>query len=97
MNRPPYRRSDEVAAYTYRADIDCPDCLIAGMIDAGDAGDAAPAARDMPAEDVLDQCAEAAAIDRTDETSFDSSEFPKVVLLDQIREGDTCRRCHAPF
>lgn len=79
MNRPPYRRSDEVAAYAYRAEIYCPACIIAAMIVAGDAS---PAAREMPAEDVLDQCAEAAAIDRTDETSFDSAEFPKVAFLD---------------
>ena len=46
------------------------------------AGDASPAARDMPVEDVLDQCAEAMAIDRSDETSFDSNEFPKAVFLD---------------
>jgi hypothetical protein len=76
------------------ADTYCPDCLIATMIAAGDAS---RAARDMPTEDVLDQCAAAAAIGRTDETNFDSSESPKVVFLDQVREGDTCGRCHAPF
>src|SRR3954471_17980509 len=58
------------------------------------AGDAAPAARDMPAEDVLDQCAEAMAIDRNDETSFDSGHFPKPVLLDWLDPGDSCASCH---
>jgi hypothetical protein len=94
MNRPPYRRSDEVAAYTYRTEVYCPACLITRMIAAGDAS---PAAGDLPAEDVLDQCAEAAALHRTDEASFDSSEFPKVVFLDQVRDADTCGYCHAPL
>ena len=94
MNRPPYRRSDEVAAYAYRGEIHCPACVIEAMIVAGYAS---PAARDMPAEDVLDQCAEAAAIDRADETSFDSAEFPKFVFLDQVRNADACGHCHAPL
>lgn len=94
MNRPPYRRSDEIAAYTYRAETYCPACTIEAMIAAGDAS---PAARNMPAEDVLDQCAEASAIDRTDEASFDSSEVPKVAFLDQVRDTDTCGHCYAPL
>lgn len=51
MNRPPYRRSDEIAAYTYQADTYCPACLIETMIADGIA---APAARDMPTDDVDD-------------------------------------------
>ena len=58
MNRPPYRRSDEIAAYTYQADIYCPACLIETMIADGIA---APAARDMLTDDVLEQCAGALA------------------------------------
>ena len=79
MNRPPYRRSDEIAAYTYQADIYCPACLIETMIADGIA---APAARDMPTDDVLEQCAGALAIDRDDDTTYDTSEFPKPVFLD---------------
>ena len=90
MNRPPYRRSDEVAAYTYRAEILCPACTIDALIAAGDA---APAARDMPTEDVLDQCAGALAIDWDDETTFDSDEFPKVVHLDYLAADETCGAC----
>ena len=90
MNRPPYRRSDEVAAYTYRAEILCPACTIEALIAAGDA---APAACDMPAETVLDQCAGALAIDRDDETTFDSDESPKVVHLDRLAADETCGAC----
>ena len=90
MNRPPYRRDDEIAAHTYRAAIHCPRCLVETMIATGDAS---PAARDMPAEDVLDQCAGASTIDRTDEHSYDSDEFPKVVFLDQLPADATCDEC----
>jgi hypothetical protein len=58
------------------------------------ARDASPAARDMATEDVLEQCDDAAAIDLTDETSYDSAEFPKVVF-DQVAPDDTDDRCAA--
>ena len=94
MNRPPMRRADEIVAYTYRADLYCPACLIETMI-----GDriAAPAARDMATSDVLDQCAGAMAIDRDDETSFDTADCPKPVLLHTLDADDLCAACHEPF
>jgi hypothetical protein len=91
MNRPPYQRVDKIAAYLYRADLHCPACVIEAMIASRDAS---PAARDMPVEAVLDQCAEAMALDRCDETSFDSSEFPKVVLRVDIADGERRGACH---
>ncbi len=51
----------------------------------------------MPAEAVLDQCARALAIDRDDETTFDSDEFPKVVHLDHLAADETCGACHRDF
>ena len=87
----PYRRCDEIAADSYRAEILCPACTIEALIAAGDA---APAARDMAAETVLDQCAGALAVDRDDETTFDSDEFPKVVHLAQVADGEQCGACH---
>ncbi|MFN3256879.1 MAG: hypothetical protein ACE37B_14425 [Ilumatobacter sp.] len=94
MNRPPYRRSDEITAYTYQADIYCPACLIETLIADGIA---APAARDMPTDDVLEQCADALAINRDDDTTYDTSEFPKPVFLDWLTPGDTCTSCHQPL
>jgi hypothetical protein len=91
MNRLPYQRLDENAAYLYRADLYCPTCTIGARITHQDA---APAARDMPVEDVLDQCADAMAIDRHDETSYDSSEFPKVVPRIDLADDDHCGACH---
>src|SRR4051812_27355757 len=88
MNRPPHRRVDDIAAYNFWAELYCPTRLIKAMIGAGIA---APAARDMPTANALDQCAEALGIDRADEHSFDSHEFPKDVFLDQAYDDDTRR------
>ena len=33
------------------------------------------------------------AVDRSDEASYDSSEFPKAVFLHQLADGATCDRC----
>ena len=94
MNRPPYRRVDDIAAYHYWAELYCPSCLIDAMIAAGIA---APAAQHMPIEVALDQCAEALGVDRADEHSFDSHEFPKDVFLDQVYDDDRCGGCRQPF
>lgn len=91
MKLPPYRRLDEIAAYLYRADIHCPACIIDTMIAVRDA---APAARDIPIEDALDHIADAMAIDRHDETTYDSSEFPKVVHRIDLTDDDHCGTCH---
>lgn len=71
----------DIAGYTYNAENWTPVALIEALVAAGELS---PAARDMSAEDVLDQHAGALAIDRSDERSFDSSEFPKVIFWDQV-------------
>lgn len=68
---------DNIAGYTYRADNFTPAALIAYMVARGDLS---PAARDMDVEEVLDQHAGALGIDRGDERTFDSDDFPKVIL-----------------
>ena len=78
-----------ITGYVYRADIYCPTCIIETMV-AG--GEASPAARDMSVEDALDQIADANAIDRYDEWSFDTDDFPKVIF--SIDDDDCyCGRC----
>lgn len=76
----------EPAAHMYRADIYTPRGLIERLIRYRLAS---PAGRDMSVEEVLDQVAKANVIDRYDESSFDSDEFPKVVFKDQMCDGDT--------
>jgi len=40
----------------------------------------------MRTENALDQIAEANAIDRYDESTYDSGEFPKVIFADSVEE-----------
>ncbi|AEQ20995.1 hypothetical protein E3_0820 [Rhodococcus phage E3] len=85
----------DIVAYTYRTETLCPDCLIEGLIRTGWA---APAARDLPVEEALDQIAGANAIDREDERSFDSGDFPKVVLEIQVESPEElCGSCGEPI
>lgn len=84
-----YRKAFDIAGYTYRAETLCPTCTIQVMLCDGDAS---PSALDMREEDVLDQCAGAQGIDRDDEYSFDSGDFPKVIFVSQT-DGDRCDRC----
>lgn len=87
--------SDSIVAYTYRAETLHPDCLTDALVATGLA---APAARDMDPEEVLDQIAGANAIDREDERGFDSGDFPKVVLEVQIQgPEELCDSCGEPI
>jgi hypothetical protein len=75
----------EIVGYTYKADNYRADDLVEAMIRDGIA---APGARGMAIEDVLNQIAGAEAVDREDEYSFDSDDFPKVIFGSQIDIAD---------
>ncbi|MFZ2527652.1 MAG: hypothetical protein WAX14_08365 [Rhodococcus sp. (in: high G+C Gram-positive bacteria)] len=75
----------DIAGYTYKVENYSPAQLIEVLIAEGVAS---PGARGMAVEDVLDQIAGANAIDRYDERTFDSSEFPKVIFVSQLSEDD---------
>jgi hypothetical protein len=66
-----------IIGYTYKADNYTPGALIKHMVHIRELS---PAARwDMTPEGALDQLAAAYGIDRDNEYSFDSDEFPKVI------------------
>lgn len=75
----------DIVGYTYKAENYRPEALIEMMIAEGSAS---PAARAMTAEEALDQIAAANAIDRQDEWTFDSGEFPKVIFASMLTEDD---------
>tara|TARA_R110002051_G_scaffold314950_8_gene392723 strand:- start:306 stop:899 length:594 start_codon:yes stop_codon:yes gene_type:complete len=77
--------NDQIVGYTYKAENYRAKDLVEQLITDGLA---APAARDMEIEDVLNQIAGTEAVDRDDEYSFDSDEFPKVVLGSQVDISD---------
>jgi hypothetical protein len=86
---------DTVVAYTFRADVVCPGCIIQELDNAYRC--ISPAAADMSVEGVLDQAAAYLADlvpDRHDESSFDSGDFPKVIFSDMIEVAERCGVCH---
>lgn len=78
--------ADSIAGYTYRAENYTPEKLIDFLVAEGRV-DLDSAAK-WSAERILDTLAAARGIDRYDERSFDSGDFPKVIFVDQITEDD---------
>lgn len=80
-----------VYGYTFNAENYCPTCMIENLVNARELS---PAARDMSEESALNQWAAASAIDREDEHSYDSSEFPKDIDdRHELTCSDQCGRC----
>jgi len=90
----------DIAGYNYNGDTYCPDCII-GALPTGDgqafegwatvAFPMIPMVR-MSTEDNLSEIAYAFGIDRMDERSYDSGDFPKVVFESSV-EDDICTTC----
>lgn len=79
-------RPDDVVGYTYKADIYCPACIIR-------VANYGLPCNNANAERVLDVLAEGKRINRGDETTFDSDDFPKVIFRNQVENYDTCESC----
>lgn len=77
-------RAYDIIGYIYQADIHCPDC-IAQMFGGSILDDS---------EWVLDREASSRGIDRYDDGSFDSDDFPKVVLAGMTEQSEWCGTCH---
>lgn len=90
----------DIVGYTYRAENYCPSCVRmrladrfpVAFYDTGSSGE------------MLDRAAAQLGIDREDERSFDSEDFPKVIFRDSAEayeaeygpvEAETCGRCEA--
>lgn len=71
----------DIAGYTFQGQNFEPHALIDHLVSAGELS---PAALNAPVEEALDQHAGANAIDRYDEASFDSDDFPKVIFRHQL-------------
>ena len=80
-----------IAGYVYRAEMLCPSCTVKKLRD-GIAGYGPFEWDRADVEAVLDSVATANGIDRYDESTYDSDEFPKVVFGFQT-DGDTCDGC----
>lgn len=81
-------KATDIAAYMYQAELLCPECT-ALTIEVDH-----PSPAWLTPEQILDRVAKVIGLDRRDERSFDSNEFPKVVFADQIcSDGDICIQC----
>jgi hypothetical protein len=74
-----------IVGYTYMAENWCADHLTDRLIFDGLLS---PTAWDMTMEEALDQHAEHYGIDRYDEWSFDSDDFPKIITHDMVKDDD---------
>jgi hypothetical protein len=86
-----------IVGYTYQSTRACPECTIEEFVQDGSLS---PAARDMSAEDALDQAWEAQALFdtpegalRADESTFDSDDFPHVIRAWQTHLQEICEVC----
>lgn len=80
-----------VIGYTYCADEYCEDCIVR-VVEIKDECDVVTQL--VGAEPVLDALAIERGIDREDEASFDSDDFPKVIgSWHGDMEGRCCGRC----
>ncbi len=77
----------DIVAYTYKADIYCPGCIVTQVSHSPVAGLL------ESAEQALDVFAKLREIDRYDESTFDSDDFPKVVFASQLEEPEHCAAC----
>lgn len=92
--------STDIVAYTYRAETYCPNCIIDQlptgpdeMFDGWAVVKPYHVFAPMNTEQNLSEIAAAFQIDRFDESSFDSGDFPKVVFDSQIEDTEYCGNC----
>lgn len=90
----------DIVGYSFNADTYCVDCIVS-VVTNGTYPSGSFARSEV--ESKLDAIAQYDRIDRMDEHSFDSSEFPKVIFADSVHSGDSpdyCGKCHellAPY
>lgn len=84
----------DIVGYTYNADTYCPPCVIDALPTGdGEAFDGWKACVPMNPEDNLNEIAAAFQIDRMDERSFDSGDFPKVIFESDAEGDEFCCVC----
>lgn len=97
-----YVKSFAIVGYTYAADTYCwGECVIQALLTGDgerfDGWALAAGADPMSTEDNLTEIAMAFGIDRMDEYSFDSDEFPKVIFADSVDSDEVCAGCGGPL
>ena len=75
-----------IDGYTFQAANYCPDCILSVV--------AGEPIENVDAETGLDILATVRHIDRMDERSYDSGDFPKVIFSTQIEDVELCESCN---
>lgn len=89
-------KSWTIVGYTYRAENWMPNAIVAQLTT--NPGNVHHKSASVPnAEAHLDLLARIAHIDRYDESSYDSDDFPKVIFADSVEEGETFRDCDGSY
>lgn len=85
-------KSHTIVGYTYKAETICPDCAVCAThhVAAKIPGFEFDVTR---TEALLNVAARLKGIDRTDEHTFDSDDFPKVVFASQVDGPEPCDQC----
>ena len=90
------QKARDIVGYTFQADTYCSGCIIdqlpTGHGQPYDGWALAPGVF-MPVEANLDEIAYAFGIDRNDETTFDSGDFPKVIFSSMVEDTEHCGSC----
>ncbi len=93
----------DIVAYDFKADRYCPECINEAVendtrFDGWQLSPVQGLRPVMPTEDNLNEIATAFGIDRMDETTFDSDDFPKVVFRDNLQgHQERCGACGEMF
>ena len=82
----------DIVGYTYKADNYCPTDTV--KMAYTDKGWVQPTTVYLGHEHNLDVLAQGLSIDRYNEWTFDSGDFPKVIFADQLETNETCGQCH---
>jgi hypothetical protein len=85
-------RADTIVGYTYQADLYCPGCIV-GQVLAANPHIHSTRLDYATTEGDLDRLANLLAVDRYDEATFDSGDFPKVVFAGMLEGDDRCGKC----
>lgn len=85
----------DIVGYAFQADTYCVDCTRdLAQAQTFAAGSATSWGDCGSAEDILAEWAGLLGIDRHDETSYDSDEFPKVVFASMVEGNERCGGCY---
>lgn len=84
--------SFDIVGYTYAADFYCEDCIV-GLVLAANPHIHSTRLDYLHTEPDLDRLARLLGIDRYNEATFDSGDFPKVVFADVLEDNERCGKC----